>query len=65
MNAYRAFDRWCRRHPLLSWVFAIALAGDIAFAVAGCTPAPSPNVANCQSIDAGNPVRSAECGAAR
>lgn len=24
------FDRWCQRHPLLSWAFAVALAGDLA-----------------------------------
>jgi hypothetical protein len=65
MRLFRSFDRWSKRHPVLSWVFAVAVAWDIAFAVASCTRPPSIDVANCQSVDAGNPVRSAECGAAR
>ncbi|WP_242415062.1 hypothetical protein [Sphingomonas panni] len=61
----RRFDRWSERHPVLSWAFAIALAGDVAFVLAGCTHPDPATVAECQAIDAGNPVHVAECGAAR
>lgn len=60
----RQFDRWCDRHPVLSWAFAVALAGDIAFVLAGCTQPQPATIAACQAIDAGNPVHVAECGVA-
>ncbi len=30
MTALARFDAWCRRRPVLSWMFVVALAGDLA-----------------------------------
>lgn len=66
MKALARFDAWCRRCPVLSWGFVIALAGDIAFVavlVGGCTASTQHEkaIAECQRTDAGNPVHVADC----